>query len=123
MQLNNLTCPKSQTLISSLFTVYSEQEFQLFYHLLEPIILEYRKGHLNRMTLELVRNYILLAHEKNLRLAALPHDPLDESTDYWDEAIETLWESHWKKFQYIDLLLDSEVIFEVSPHNHICESE
>ena len=122
MQLNNLTCPKSQTLISSLFTVYSEQEFQLFYHLLEPIILEYRKGHLNRMTLELVRNYIILAHEKNLKLAALPYDPLDESTDYWDEAIETLWESHWKKFQYIDLLLDSEEVFEVSPHNHICES-
>lgn len=122
MQLNNLTCPKSQTLISSLFTVYSEQEFQLFYHLLEPIILEYRKGHLNRMTLELVRNYIILAHEKNLKLAALPYDPLDESTDYWDEAIETLWESHWKKFQYIDLLLDSEEVFEVSPQNHICES-
>lgn len=122
MQLNNLTCPKSQTLISSLFTVYSEQEFQLFYHLLEPIILEYRKGHLNRMTLELVRNYIILAHEKNLKLATLPYDPLDESTDYWDEAIETLWESHWKKFQYIDLLLDSEEVFEVSPHNHICES-
>ena len=122
MQLNNLTCPKSQTLISSLFTVYSEQEFQLFYHLLEPIILEYRKGHLNRMTLELVRNYIILAHKKNLKLAALPYDPLDESTDYWDEAIETLWESHWKKFQYIDLLLDSEEVFEVSPHNHICES-
>ena len=122
MQLNNLTCPKSQTLISSLFTVYSEQEFQLFYHLLEPIILEYRKGHLNRMTLELVRNYIILAHEKNLKLATLPYDPLDESTNYWDEAIETLWESHWKKFQYIDLLLDSEEVFEVSPHNHICES-
>jgi hypothetical protein len=122
VQLNNLTCPKSQTLISSLFTVYSEQEFQLFYHLLEPIILEYRKGHLNRMTLELVRNYIILAHEKNLKLATLPYDPLDESTDYWDEAIETLWESHWKKFQYIDLLLDSEEVFEVSPHNHICES-
>ena len=102
--------------------MYSEQEFQLFYHLLEPIILEYRKGHLNRMTLELVRNYIILAHEKNLKLAALPYDPLDESTDYWDEAIETLWESHWKKFQYIDLLLDSEEVFEVSPHNHICES-
>lgn len=123
MELENLVCPRSLKLISLLFRATPEDELDLFYDLLDPILEEFLSGHIELEILKFVRDQIYILHEKNLRVDDLFDDNNPVDGIYPIMIIDQCWHDSWRKFSYIEAVTTGAIKPQIQADIEFCDKE